>query len=399
MGSCENSIYSIASVGGILYAGTDNGVLAYGSGSDSGDDSGDHHGGGGGGSIQKETSEIKTTVSGNTATVNIPKAALEQAADGKDALKLSTPVASLSFDAAAVSTIFGEADGDVSITVSKVDKASLSAETQQLVGDRPVFNFSVTSGNDTISEFGGNVTVSVPYTPKPGEDTDAIVIYYINSEGKPEAVANCKYDPATKTVIFTTNHFSEYAVGYNKVSFSDVKAGAWYENAVDFAAARGIVMGTGNGSFSPDGKLTRGQLLVMLMRAYGIEPDTDLSDNFSDADDTYYTGYLAAGKQLGITEGLGNNLYAPEKQITRQEMFTLLYNTLKVIGQLPEGTGKASGALTGYSDADSVASWAKDAAETLADAGIVGGSNGKLSPKNTTTRAEMAQVLYNLLSK
>ena len=168
VGSCENSIYSIASVGGILYAGTDNGVLAYGSGSDSGDDSGDHHGGGGGGSIQKETSEIKTTVSGNTATVNIPKAALEQAADGKDALKLSTPVASLSFDAAAVSTIFGEADGDVSITVSKVDKASLSAETQQLVGDRPVFNFSVTSGNDTISEFGGNVTVSVPYTPKPG---------------------------------------------------------------------------------------------------------------------------------------------------------------------------------------------------------------------------------------
>ena len=204
----------------------------------------------------------------------------------------------------------------------------------------------------------------------------------------------------TKTVIFTTNHFSEYAVGYNKVSFSDVKAGAWYENAVDFAAARGIVMGTGNGSFSPDGKLTRGQLLVMLMRAYGIEPDTDLSDNFSDADDTYYTGYLAAGKQLGITEGLGNNLYAPEKQITRQEMFTLLYNTLKVIGQLPEGTGKASGALTGYSDADSVASWAKDAAETLAGCGeSSAGATENWSPKNTTTRAEMAQVLYNLLSK
>ena len=361
-------------------------------------DSGNHSSSGGR-ATKSETTEITTTVSGNTATVNIPKAALEQAASGKDGLKLSTPVASLSFDTAALSTIFGKTAGDVKIIAIKVDAASLSTETQQLIGDRPVFNFSVTSGNNTVSQFGGNVTVSVPYTPKAGEDADAIVIHYINSEGKPEAVPNCKYDPATKTVTFTTNHFSKYAVGYNKVSFGDVKAGAWYENAVDFTAARGIVTGTGNGNFSPDGKLTRGQLLVMLMRAYGIDPDTNLSNNFSDAGNTYYTGYLAAAKRLGITEGLGNNQYAPNKQITRQEMFTLLYNTLKVNGELPEGAEKANGALTGYSDADSVASWAKDPAGALANAGIVGGSNGKLSPKNTTTRAEMAQVLYNLLSK
>jgi hypothetical protein len=356
-------------------------------------------GGGGGGSNQNEMPGIKTTVSGNTATVNIPKAALEQAANGKNELKLSTPVASLSFDTDALSTIFGEASGDVKIIAAKVDTSSLTDDTKELIGDRPVFNFSVTSGNGTISEFGGNVTVAVPYTPKAGEDPDSIVIYYINADGKPEAVANCKYDPVTKTMTFTTSHFSKYVVGYNKVSFSDVKAGAWYGNAVEFAAARGIVTGTGSGCYSPDGKLTRAQLLVMLMRAYGIEPDTNPSNNFSDAGNTYYTGYLAAAKRLGITEGLGNNLYAPERQITRQEMFTLLYNTLKVIGQLPEGTGKTSGALTGYSDADSVASWAKDASGTLADAGIVGGSNGKLSPKNTTTRVEMAQVLYNLLSK
>ena len=117
---------------------------------------------------------------------------MEQAAAGKDELKLSTPVASLFFDAATVSTIFGEASGDVKIIAAKVDASTLTDDAKELVGDRPVFNFSVTSGDDTISEFGGNVTVSVPYTPKPGEDTDAIVIYYINADGKPEAVANCK---------------------------------------------------------------------------------------------------------------------------------------------------------------------------------------------------------------
>ena len=183
------------------------------------------------------------------------------------------------------------------------------------------------------------------------------------------------------------------------MDFSDVKTGAWYENAVDFTAARGIVTGTGNGNFSPDGKLTRGQLLVMLMRSYGIGPDAEPSGNFSDAGNTYYTGYLAAAKRLGITEGLGNNLYAPEKQITRQEMFALLYNTLKVIGQMPEGSEKAGGSITGYGDANHIASWAKDAAGSLINAGIIGGNNGMLTPAGTTTRAEMAQVLYNLLGR
>ncbi len=343
--------------------------------------------------------KVETTNSSNVNSVetSIPKDAVGMAVNGgADELKVSTPVASLSFDTSALTTIFGEAAGDVNITASKVDPASLPEGTKQIVGDRPVFNFSVISGNQTISQFGGNVTASVPYTPKPGEDPNSIVVYYINSQGQPEMVSNCAYDPATGTVSFTTDHFSQYAVGYNEVAFKDVSEKAWYSDAVGFAAARGIVTGTGNGNFDPTGKLTRGQLLVMLMRAYGIEPDTDLSINFSDAGNTYFTGYLAAAKRLGITEGIGNNLYAPNAKITRQEMFTLLYNTLKQMDALPAGTG---GFAAEYSDADSVAAWAKEAANTLTAADIVSGSGGKLSPKNTTSRAEMAQVIYNLLSK
>jgi len=344
--------------------------------------------------------EIKVAASANTNSVetSIPKDAIGLAANGgADALKISTPVASISFDSDALDRIYGEAAGDVKITAAKVDASTLTDDAKELVGDRPVYNFSVTSGNDTISEFGGNVTVSVPYAPKEGEDLDAIVIYYINAEGNLETVSNCHYDPATGKVTFATDHFSKYVVGYNKVSFTDVKTGAWYENAVDFAAARGIVTGTGNGNFHPDGKLTRGQLLVMLMRAYSIAPDTDPSDNFSDAGNTYYTGYLAAAKKLGISEGLGNNLYEPEKQITRQEMFTLLYNTLTQINMLPEGTtGKT---LTLYSDSSKIASWAKNAMSLFVGTGTVCGSSGKLNPSGTTSRAEMAQVLYNLLEK
>lgn len=205
------------------------------------------------------------------------------------------------------------------------------------------------------------------------------------------------FPPSMQLVLITTDHFSTYAVGYNKISFNDVAANAWYDDAVSFVAARDITTGTGNGNYSPDAKLTRGQFLVMVMRAYGIEADSASNDNFSDAGNTYYTGYLAAAKSLGITDGIGNNMFTPGKEITRQEMFTLLYNTLDSIGELPAGT--TENALTSYSDAGEIASWATDAMTLFVGTGTISGSGNQLDPADTTNRAQMAQVLYNLISK
>jgi hypothetical protein len=66
------------------------------------------------------------------------------------------------------------------------------------------------------------------------------VIYYINASGNMEMVRDCRYDPVTKTVGFNTTHFSQYAVGYNKVNFADVSEDVWYSKAVSFITARGI---------------------------------------------------------------------------------------------------------------------------------------------------------------
>lgn len=344
--------------------------------------------------------EIKIDAAADAKLVEavLPKIAVDAAAKSNlDALTVSTPVASITFDKEALDTIAGAAAANVTISMAKVETAALSEETKQIVGDRPLYNFSVTSGDETISQFDGNVTVSVPYTPRTGEDTSAIVIYYINAEGKAEIVSNCTYDPETGTVIFTTRHFSVYAVGYNKISFNDVSENSWYGSAVSFIAARGITTGTEKGNFSPDAKLTRGEFIVMMMRAYEIKSDDSLKGNFADAGSTYYTGYLAAAKRMGISDGLGNNMFAPQKEITRQEMFTLLYNALKIIGRLPQGnSGKT---LSDFTDAGQIDSWAKDAITLLVETGTVGGSNGALMPLSTTTRADMAQVLYNLLSK
>ena len=90
-------------------------------------------------------------------------------------------------------------------------------------------------------------------------------------------------------------------------------------------------------------------------------------------------------------------MFAPGKEITRQEMSTLLYNALKVIGRLPQGdSGKG---LSDFTDAGQISSWSKEAMTVLVETGTIGGSNGKLHPMSMTTRAEIAQVLYNLMSK
>ncbi len=343
---------------------------------------------------------IKVEAPADAAAVetSIPKEAMVLAADGKTAaLTVSTPVAAITFDAGALSTIAGAASADVKISVSKVEASGLSAEVQQAVGDRPVFNFSVTSGDTAISKFGGSVSAAVPYTPKAGEALNAIVIYRINAEGMPEVVSNCSFDPATGTISFKTSHFSKYAVGYNKVTFKDVTESAWYGKAVGFIAARGITTGTGNGNYSPDAKLTRGEFLVMMMRTCGMVPDTDLINNFADTGNTYYTGYLAAAKRLSISEGIGNNMFAPGKEITRQEMFTLLYNALKALNELPQGsTGKM---LSDFTDSGEIAIWAKEAMSMLVKSGTVSGDGGRLDPTGGSTRAQMAQVLYKLLAQ
>jgi hypothetical protein len=278
-----------------------------------------------------------------------------------------------------------------------VDTANLPEALQSLIGNRPVYEFSVTGGGNTISQFGGNVTVAVPYRLSAGEDPNAVIISFINAGGKLEIVTNGRYDAATGTVVFNTDHFSKYAIGYNKIDFTDVADSAWYVDAVTFLAARGITGGTMETTFSPDGTLTRGQFITLLMRAYDMAADENTANNFSDAGNTYYTGYLAAARRLDITSGVGDNKFAPEQAITRQEMFTLLYNALKALDKLPAGdSGKT---LANFTDSDSVADWATEALTALAKSGIVAGSGGKLDPTVGSTRAQMAQVLYNLLGK
>ena len=295
---------------------------------------------------------------------------------------------SITFDGKAVETISGAASGG---------EVVISAERLADMNGRPVYDLTVTNSGQRVSDFqGGHATVTIPYTLKSGENPNAVVIYYLAGDGTLKSVRG-HYDAALKAVVFKTPHFSRFSIGYHPVSYTDVSAQAWYKSAVDFIAARGITSGTGDGRFSPEAKLTRAQFLVLLMNAYQIEVQTQTGANFADAGSTDYTGYLWTAKGLGIVNGIGNNLFAPEKAITRQEMFAMLYNALKVLDEVPAAVNTTE--LSSFTDAAHTADWAKEAMSALVKAGIVGGYKNSLHPSAATTRGEIAQVLYNLMTK
>jgi hypothetical protein len=336
----------------------------------------------------------------NTYTLELPASVLSKPESG-GGLAVSTSVGTITIPDNMLSILSDAEEKKVGLSIGHGNKSVLSDAEKKAVGDRPLIKLELTvDGTQTSwNNPDAPVTISIPYTPnqKELENQDSIIVWYLDGSGNLVCIPNGKYDPATGEVTFTTSHFSLYAVGYNQISFSDVEPNAWYQKAVTFIAAREITKGTGAGKFSPDAMLTRGEFIVLLMRAYGIEPDDNPADNFADAGNTYYTGHLAAAKRLGITKGVGNNLYAPGNNITRQEMFTLLYNALKVINRLPKGNSGKN--MSSFADENIIAPWAKEAMDYLVKAGTISGSGGNLYPENTSSRAEMAQVLYNLLSK
>ena len=292
---------------------------------------------------------------------------------------------------------FGKTAG---ITIGRGDKSALPEEVQEAIGDRPIIRLALTLDGEQVNwnNPGAPVTVSIPYTPTEEElkNPESIVIRYIDGSGNVISVPNGRYDPESGTVTFTTTHFSYYAVSFKPVSFKDVTGDAWYAKSVSFIAAREITLGTGGGNFSPEDKLTRGQFIVMMMRAYCIAPDEDPKDNFKDAGNTWYTGYLAAAKRLAYRRAWATTYSHRKMPSPARRCLPFIQ---RVESHREATAGQFGKTLSDFSDADEIAPWAMDAMKLLVETGMVSGSGNKLSPKDTTTRAQMAQVFYNLLSR
>ncbi|MBR5272345.1 MAG: S-layer homology domain-containing protein, partial [Clostridia bacterium] len=138
--------------------------------------------------------------------------------------------------------------------------------------------------------------------------------------------------------------------------------------------------------------ITRADFTTLIVRAFKFEADIA---TFRDVDSSkYYAAPIGIAKTLGIVGGINATDFAPNAQITRQDMMVIIYRALNVAGVEINKTQSPT-----FSDMNSVASYAKDAVEALTGAGLIAGSNGKINPKANTTRAEVAVVLDRILNK
>ena len=144
-------------------------------------------------------------------TVNIQSSGLKSMADAGAEVKVVTGAGTIVLDSEAVSSISG--DGDVSIHISVVDVHDLNEAQKEMVGDSLVVEISVMSTDGVPVQIKGTATVTIPYEVEEGRDPTLIKVWYIDSEGNIEEYP-CTYDPVSKTVTFVTTHFSYYAVVY-----------------------------------------------------------------------------------------------------------------------------------------------------------------------------------------
>lgn len=178
-------------------------------------------------------------------------------------------------------------------------------------------------------------------------------------------------------------------------SFGDIGEGySWANEAIEYLYRQNVVNGTGNDCFSPQNKVSRGDFILMLCRAFDLK-SSDTS-NFSDVKEgKYYYNAIAAAKALGVAQGSDNKFY-PDKPISRQDAAVILVRALELIEELPEGNMSN---LYSFSDRKEIADYAVSAMGTLVKAGLLkGGDNRQLKPQGNITRAEMAVIIYRALS-
>lgn len=176
-------------------------------------------------------------------------------------------------------------------------------------------------------------------------------------------------------------------------AFRDLDTGKWYHEAVDYVLDAGLMEGIGGGRFAPNLELTRGQLVTILYRMAG-EPEVSGTCSFTDvAENRYYYSAIVWAAEKGIAKGMGGNLFAPNQPVTREQMVTFFARYAALQGEVIT----AQKDLTGFADGSTVSAFARTAMAWAVENGIVlGMGENRLEPKGTATRAQAAQIIQRL---
>ncbi|MEG1441278.1 MAG: S-layer homology domain-containing protein, partial [Oscillospiraceae bacterium] len=179
--------------------------------------------------------------------------------------------------------------------------------------------------------------------------------------------------------------------------FNDVKESDWFFEAASIAAKLGIMNGTEKDTFSPEDNLTRGMFATMLARYEGVDLSKYENSKFVDVDeDEYYSKAITWVCENEIATGINANVFAPDEEITREQLVTMMYRYAKFKGQ--DVTSGEDTNILSYDDSFDISSYAIPAMQwALTEDIIKGRTETTVNPIDNITRAETAQVILNYI--
>jgi mannan endo-1,4-beta-mannosidase len=341
------------------------------------------------------------TVAGNNVTASVPADSVKLLIDNKiDKVEVKLADGSVSVPVALL------AEGkDFSLKVNKVALADAqsAAETVEELASTTVqplaaFDYQLNVGGEKKSQFTTPLQVSMKLDPasvKPG----ITAIYYIDDNDKLTFINS---NIAKGVATFKVTHFSQYVAMNLTKTFSDVSEDSWLNDTTNNYLAKGIARliakGDSSEHFNPDNTITRAEFAAFIARTLKLDTK-DYEGLFSDVkSDAWYAKEVEAVKRAGIIDGVGNNNFAPDKAITREEMAKMIMTAYTKL------TGKSSddllaGTSSSFSDINDVHEWAQKCVTALEKLGIISGSNGQYKPLDNSTRAQSLKVIIELAEK
>ena len=305
---------------------------------------------------------------------------------GAAALQVKFRSGTVTLDARALAAL----DLHKDVAVSLASGASLNAAQQRALGSQAaaatLANASVLVDGAAASCPAGSVRAAVAVNA-----ADDLTAWSLADDGSISAVGGT-YDVGQQTYAFdVVNGVTAIA----RFPFTDVVAGTWYYGAAAYAYNNGLFAGMTPTTFAPNATMTRAMLVSVLWRLAG-EPAPKAPNTFVDVPDgAWYTDAVTWAAENGVVSGIGGSRFDPSGFVTREQTAEILYNYAHSKGY--DVSARAD--LTAFPDAGSVSGWAEEALSWANAAGLINGTvrDGQtiLDPQGSASRAQVAMILMN----
>ena len=174
--------------------------------------------------------------------------------------------------------------------------------------------------------------------------------------------------------------------------FRDFDKSAWYAEAVSAAVDNGLLYGKSSSIIDPNGDMTRAEMAAIINRSFGCYKTADISQYKDVAKSKWYYKDVALAVQMGTYNGRSSSSIAPDAPISRQEAMTVVARALEL-----DYDAYAKTDLSAFSDRSEISNWALPYVRAMVGADYIHGRTKGLEPLDNITRAEFAQIFYNII--